>query len=249
MKQAGRYLAVGVAAYLLILIINFPAGYVSDTLQQRLPGLALADVSGSVFSGRAGQANYEGLDLGEIRWRIRPLSLLLLRLEYRFSLSHPDNHGHLTLGIRPGSDVYGRALDLQLQPDRLINRFSPVTLQTQGNLALLLAEFTLGEAGIRDLSGTATWQDAAVESPLVLPLGEVGVELTSRNEDLVARVTRGGTLGVSGEILLQPGNRYTVDLRLNPDNSVSEETRGLLEVGMQPHPGGGYLLKTSGRLQ
>ena len=249
MRQVGRYLAVGVAVYLLILIVNFPAGYVRDTLQERLPGLLLADVSGSVFSGRAGQASYAGLDLGEIEWRMRPLSLLLLRLEYLFSLSHPDNSGRFTLGIRPGSEAYGRDLDMQLAPDRLLNRFSPVTLQTRGKLAVLLEQFELGETGIRGLAGSATWLDAAVESPLALPLGEIGLELGSREDDLVATVVEGGALGVSGEIRLQAGNRYSVDLRLEPDNSVSEETRRLLEVGMKPHPSGGFMLKTGGSLR
>ena len=75
-----RYLAVGVAAFLVILVVNFPAGYVRGTLQEALPGLQLGNLSGSVFSGRSDSASYAGQDLGTVDWRLKPLALLLLVL-------------------------------------------------------------------------------------------------------------------------------------------------------------------------
>lgn len=247
MKPLWRYLAVGVAAYLLVLVTGFPATYVRGTLQEALPGLQLGGVTGTVFSGHSSTAIYQGIDLGEVDWHFRPLSLLLLRLEYHLEFSHPDNSGQVNIGIRPGGGVHGHALEVQLVPDSLVNRFSPVTIQSRGSLNLVLDSFEVDGEQLRAVTGTAAWKDAAIESPVVLPLGEIGLSLESRADTLVAAVTRGGELGVSGEILLQPGNRYTVDLLLRPADDISSDTAELLAVAMQPNSSGGYRLKTTGR--
>jgi general secretion pathway protein N len=246
-KPLWRYLAVGVAAYVLVLVTGFPATYVRGTLQEALPGLQLGGVSGTVFSGHSSRAIYQGIDLGEVDWHFRPLALLLLRLEYHLEFSHPDNSGQVNIGIRPGGDVHGHALEVQLVPDGLVNRFSPVTIQSSGSLNLVLDSFEVVGEQLRAVNGTAAWKDAAIESPVVLPLGEIGLSLESRADTLVAAVTRGGELGVSGEILLQPGNRYSVDLVLRPGAGVSSDTRELLAVSMRPDSSGGYRLKTNGR--
>ncbi len=248
MKPALRFLAVGVAAYLLILVTTLPAVYFRDTLQDRLPGLELGNVSGSVFSGQSDRVNFMGEALGPVAWRIRPSGFLLLRIEYRLMFSHPDNNGHVYIGIKPGGDIFGRGLDMQLAPDRLLNRFSPVALHTRGALHLVLDHFELTGDGARAVTGTAAWGNAAIESPLLLPLGEIGLVLESRDETLVATVSRGGDLGVSGEIMLQPGDRYTLDLVLRPDESVDSDVLALLDASMSPHPAGGYQLKTNGSI-
>ena len=73
MKFAWRYLAIGAAAYFLILIAGFPASYARSTLQSALPGLQLAELSGSVVSGNSSQAVYRGIDLGQVDWQFRPV--------------------------------------------------------------------------------------------------------------------------------------------------------------------------------
>ena len=247
MKVAWRYLAIGAAAYFLILIAGFPASYARNTLQSALPGLQLAELSGSVFSGHSSQAVYRGIDLGKVDWQFRPLALLLLRLEYHLEFSHPDNHGQLNIGIRPGGDVIGHDLQMQMLSDRLVNQFSPVAIQSRGSVDLIVEHFEVDDQQLRQVSGTAAWQGAAIDAPLALPLGEIGLALNSRADTLVATVTRGGALGLSGEILLEPGNRYVLDLVLRPAAAVGSDTRELLAAALQSHPAGGYQLKTSGR--
>jgi general secretion pathway protein N len=242
-----RYLAIGVAAYVLVLVAGFPASYVRGTLQDALPGLQLGSVTGTVFSGHSSRAVYQGLDLGEVDWHFRPLALLLLRLEYHLAFSHPDNSGHVNIGLRPGGDVHGHALEMRLAPDPLVNRFSPVAIQSSGSLDLVLDSFAVDGEQLRDVNGQLAWMDAAIESPVVLMLGEIGLTLQSKADTLVAEVTRGGELGLSGEILLQPGNRYALDLVMRPGAAVDSDTRDLLAVAMQPDASGGFLLKTSGR--
>ena len=258
MKVAWRYLAIGAAAYVLILVAGFPASHARSTLQSALPGLQLAELSGSVFSGHASRAIYRGIDLGKVDWHFRPLALFSLRLEYHLEFTQPDNHGHLNIGLRPGGEVVGHDLELRMQSDRLLKQLPPVlkvnnmtlpigTIESRGTFDLVLERFVLVDQQLRQVTGTAAWQQAAIDAPLELPLGEVRLALETRDDTLVAAVTRGGTLGLSGEILLRPDNRYALDLVLRPGEAVGQDTRALLTVGLQQQPDGAYLLKNSGR--
>jgi len=247
-KRVRGYLAVGAAAYLLILVVNFPAGFIRDQLQAALPGLELGTVSGSVFSGHSSPADFRGFPLGTVTWQLRPQALLLLRLEYGLSFTHPDNSGTLKIGIGPGGDVHGRALEMQLAPAPLVNRFSPMALETRGMLNVSLASFDIEDARLQSLTGTADWQDAAIESPLLLPLGEVALSLENNADTIIGTVVKGGELGLSGDIVFAPGGRYDVDLLLRPADSVDAATRELIASMMQPGASGAYVLKTAGSL-
>jgi general secretion pathway protein N len=247
-KPAVRYLVVGVTAYLLFLVATVPATYIRSTLQSQVPELLLGKLSGTVFSGKVGQVRFQDLELGPVNWHFRPLAVLLLRIEYRLELSHPDSQGHLILGIKPGGEIYGKALEIQLLPDRLINQFSPVQLRSRGMLDLRLDSFEIAGGQLAAVAGTISWQDAAIMSPLELGLGQLELALESRDDYLVGTVTRGGELGASGDISIQAGGGYTLDLVLRPGNYVDSDTLGLLDAVTQAGPGGSYLLKSSGRL-
>ena len=81
MIRAGVLLAIGVGAYFLILVFTFPAVQLEGYIEERVQGVALSAVSGSVFNGEAGRVSYQGTDLGSARWEFLPLALLTGRVE------------------------------------------------------------------------------------------------------------------------------------------------------------------------
>ncbi len=245
MKSLLRYLAVGIAAYLLFVVITLPAGYVTPKLQERVPGLVLADVSGTVFSGQAARASWQDIDLGQLEWRFRPLALLRLRLEYAFEFAAAVNRGTGTAGTGFGS-AYAHNLDLQLESAVLVNRFAIIPLQSTGVFDVQLAELTHDGESIRDVSGTLAWQNAVVTSPVELALGNLGMDLAREGDNIVGSITRGGELGLSGAISLEPGRRYSVDLALRPGPTVPIDTINMIETVAQQRADGSLGIKQAG---
>jgi len=92
-KRAWPLLVIGAVAYLLILVVTFPAVRLVPLLERQVAGLSLHAVSGSVFSGQAAQLVYQGLDYGHLNWEFRPAGLLLGRVEFHLELSDPANPG------------------------------------------------------------------------------------------------------------------------------------------------------------
>ena len=248
MQRVWRLLALGVAAYLLILIATFPADRVIGMLEEQVPDLSIQAVSGSVFSGQAGRVIWQDLDLGTVHWQFRPVALLLGGFEYRLRLTHPANHGQLTAGVSLTGRVYAQDLELMVLPDRVLNHYSPIAVTTSGELLLAFEEIDLVDMYSNATTGKLAWRDAVIFEPVEMVLGQLELGVRGTAEELVGEVIEGGELGASGEVSLSRDNGYLVRLLLQPGNDVSAETLDMLEDAAQMQPNGDYLIKQSGQL-
>ena len=243
-----RSLALGVAVYLLILIATFPAARVTGMLEERVPDLAIEAVSGSVFSGQAGQIIWQDLDLGTVHWQFRPMALLLGSIEYLLELTHPANHGQLTAGVSLTGRVYAQDLELRLLPDRVLNHYSPIAVTTSGELLLAFEEIDLADIYSNRTTGQLAWRDAVIFEPVEMVLGQLELGVRGTAEELVGEVIEGGELGASGEVSLSRDNSYLIKLLLQPGDDVSAATLDMLEDATQLQPNGDYLIEQSGQL-
>jgi hypothetical protein len=247
-KNVWRYIAIGSAAYFLILLATFPVARLAGTLERQVNDLDLYAITGSIFSGHAGRLVWAGNDLGAAEWRLQPLRLLLGAAEYRLELQHPQASGSTRLGMTLAGKVYGRELDLRLAPESMINRFSPVPVLAGGELSVQLEHFVPAGKVPVEVEGMLSWRAAIISEPLEMPLGDIEFSLNSVDDALVATVTQGGTLGASGDITVSDNGRYAVDLLLQPGAAVTSGTLGLLETVARKKPGGKYQLTASGSL-
>jgi hypothetical protein len=247
-KRAWPLLAIGAAAYLLVLVVTFPAARLAPLLERQLEGLSLHAVTGSVFSGHSAQLVYEGLDFGHLTWQIRPAGLLLGRVEYDLELTDPANPGHACIAMTPWGHVHGRDIDLMLSPDRLVNRYSPVPVRTSGIMRLQIDTFRMAGGFPEDLAGSLSWEDGVVLDPIQIITGDVGMTLSSQENLLAGTIVQGGRLEAAGEMQLFADGRYSVNLRILPDNEMSDDTLATLEMVGQVQSDSSLLFKASGQL-
>ena len=256
MKRAWPLFAIGAVVYLLVMVVNFPAVRMVPLLERQVAGLSLHAVAGSVFSGQAAQLVYQGLDFGRLTWQASPARLLLGRLEFQIELTDPANPGHANIAFTPWGHVYGRDLQLTLSPDRIVNHYllvHPVeyflsSVKTSGTMQLQIDTFRIVGGFPEDVTGVVSWDDGVVLDPLEIILGDVGMTLSSQKDHLVGSLVEGGRLEAAGEIQLFADGRYNVNLRLMPDNEMSDETLAYLETVCPMQPDSSLLYKTAGRL-
>jgi general secretion pathway protein N len=248
LKAYWRLPLAGAAAYLLILLITVPADYAGKLLERKAVGLELQSVNGTLFSGKADRVLIRGLGMGPVSWSLRPLALLLGRLEYRFILKDPAFQGEGVVGMGLGGQVYLHDLQAELKPDTLVNHFSPLTVQTSGGVRLLIESMDLGDGFPRELSGKLDWADARIVEPVALSLGHVEASLHGEANTLVSRVTGSGETALAGDFSLTREGDYRLNLQLTPGASVSPDIIDGLKTFGQTRPGGAYLITDSGRL-
>jgi general secretion pathway protein N len=238
----------GAAAYLLILLITLPADRVAKLLEQNIAGLNLQSVTGTLFSGKADRVVIRGLGMGPVTWSLRPLSLLLARLEYRLDLEDPDFRGTGVVGTGPGGHVYLHDLQAELKPDSLVNHFSPLPVQTSGDVRLLIESMDFVDGFPRELSGHVDWVDARLIEPMEMSLGHVEATLQSEEDTFVCRLNGAGETALSGDFSLNRDDDYRLNLLLTPGAEVSADIVDGLKTFAQARPGGAFLITDSGHL-
>lgn len=248
MKRRFGLTAAGLVVFLLALAAGFPAKRLQERIEQAIPGLQLAGISGSLFSGAASGVGFDGRALGPASWSFRPASLAGGRIEYAISLGLPDNRAVARAGVTFSGTPYGRQIDIVLQPDPWINRLAPIAVSSSGDARLQLDYLEWADDFPRQLQGQLQWRDAAVLAPVSLVAGNVSALLRSEGDQLVAEITEPGALGLSGDISLNADGTYAMDLELVPGVEVSGETLEMLEVVMVTRAPGVYVFQYQGRL-
>jgi general secretion pathway protein N len=243
-----RAALAGVAAYLLFLGMNVPADWAARLVMHGTADLDLQAVSGTLLSGRAQRAVIHGLGVGPLAWSLRPLALLMGRLEYRLDLQDPLFRGTGVIGRGFGGRIYLRDLHAAVQPDPLINHFSPLPVKTSGDVTLRLESLKLVDGFPGGIAGRVDWSGARIVEPATLVLGHVEVALQSEADGLVCRISGRGETTVSGEISLTRQGDYRLNLLLTPGSAVSADIIDTLKTFGQARPGGAYLITDSGHL-
>lgn len=248
MRRYWRLAALGIGAYLLILLVTFPAGRAAGYLEQRFTGLSLQAVSGTVYSGRAVNLVMHGLQAGAASWTLRPAALLLGRLEYHITLDGKSLQGSGNVGSGPLAGLVVKDVTGEINPDFLVERFSPIPIKTTGMVTLTIDTLRIREGFPDELYGRMSWKNAALQEPVSLPLGQVDVVLGSTGDSVTGTISNTPVdTAVSGDISLQASGRYNLRLQLKPGASASAEFVQMLDAYGQRQSGGSYVLTESGQ--
>lgn len=208
MMRLIAYIVVGLLAYGAFLVATFPATQAVALLQQQLPQVRAAGVTGTAWSGEAAVLQVAGHNLERVDWRIKPWSVLLGELEIELALDDPDLNGHVTLGLKPDGAVHLSDVDLRLAAAEFSRLFN-VPAGLGGQFELQLQSAALRGRNIQSAEGLLRWRRAAVTAPVVQPLGEFVAQLTTTEGGIQAQVKdEGGPLQLDGTALLTPAGAY-----------------------------------------
>ncbi len=98
-----RLLALGAGAFLLLLLITFPAQLVTRPLERF--GIVASGVSGSLWQGRAASLRAGGIPFGELDWDLHVLELLTGRASASIALKQNAAFAQGDVTVTPGGRV------------------------------------------------------------------------------------------------------------------------------------------------
>ena len=225
--------ALGIAAYLVILVATIPASLVAARAGVALPGLELSEASGTLWNGaaRAHLATAGGeVTLDALHWRFLPQHLASGRLAFDVSASGPGVDAHATLGRGLARwelrDTRGQAeapLAVAIVP--WIAPWRP-----EGTLVFAVASASWDEREARG-EGSIEWRRAAVALSEVRPLGSY--RLVARADGGPAQLsvtTIDGPLRVAGLGTLTPPRRLAFSGEARGEGDAAKALEPLLDL-------------------
>ena len=168
---------LGVVAYLVFLLAEFPAVYLTHWMSGHVTGLQLAGVSGSLFAGQADMVRFGRTDLGTVQWDFDWWAPFTGALGYRLH-AHTEDHdlqGRVDdgLGGMQLHDLKGR------MPVTALDAWLPLPSNSlHGSLVLDLKQLRFKAGKLQSAQGHLELDDAVISWPTSYTLGSFRMDLS-----------------------------------------------------------------------
>ncbi len=210
MKKWLRYSLVFLLAYGIFLVAMVPSIWVYTQLRERWPALAMHDIDGSLWSGRAGTMIYNGQRIDNFSWSVQPLALLRGSLEIAWSANDASIRGHGKLGRTLGGAIYLTEVDAQL-PVRTLQALSPassLSLPITGLASMNFNELRFEENALRVADGKLNINQVSLLVPKV-ELGNFTIAIETLSTGVKANLRdAGGPLQAQGIMQFNADGSY-----------------------------------------
>ncbi len=251
MKRILSYSLLGLAAFLLFLLLLAPATLVSDWVGARLSGFSAQAVEGTATAGTLRDVRWRGARIERLHWRWRPLALLTGRLEFSLQVDDPEIKltGNAALGLN--RKVRFRDLTGRLPLARLGSLTGAASPPLQGIAEFTLRELDVNAAG-RPLAAYGVVQLLNLRTTLGQPLnvGDFVVQLDSAGAEGIQGTIKDdkGPLALAGTLSLSPDGRYHFNGQAGIRDAGNQALRQALNLLGPPGGDGRWTLNFSGVL-
>ncbi|TCK19400.1 type II secretion system (T2SS) protein N [Thiogranum longum] len=242
-----RTVALGLVAWLVFLIATLPADR-ALALAPQMPGVTIGHVQGTLWHGKAGSLIIKGIQLDNLRWGFRPLSLFTGRFEFDLKAGLGSKPVHAIAGTLFSGARYLGDVQLSMPASDVLYRLGIKQVGVSGDLVMDLDDVRFTPGGIPMFSGVTRWAPAEVEAPLVLSLGTA--TLTTQHDGSITQgdlVATGGVLQVKADVALEATGAYRLNAVITQNGTVPQAVTKFLATFAE-YENGSYRLEWSDNL-
>lgn len=206
-----RWLALGLLAYVVFLVLTLPAGRVYGYWKSQAGAdadFALSGISGSVWDGRAEVAVMGGRRFEAVTWQLHPTALLVGRVSSDWGFKVDDGFGRGTMAASLGGAFSLDTVEARLPIAQLPGRALAV-LRPSGTVNLNLRDVEWNGTALVSAEGRMVWSGAGVNLIQDMALGDLSLDLeTTGGEVKGVLADGGGPLQATGLLSLKPDGSY-----------------------------------------
>lgn len=253
MKKFLLYTLLALLAYLIFMVVRFPAAPVVSRLELR--PLVVSGVSGPLWKGNvaAVEAPNDALPTGpdtflleDVSWQLAPMALLSGKgaANIRFYAYGGTGEGQVAQGLAGDTVVSdfsyvsnGRSLNILLEPLASIS----------GEFSLQVDELILENQLLNTMQGRVVWQNAGLLEPTPAKLGNVSIDIRPEGDSHIAAVSAtGGDLEIDGTVDVEKNGNYKTDITIRPKPGAPRELTDMLRALGRPASDGSFRVRRSG---
>lgn len=226
---------------LVLIIVRIPAKYAAAAFTSATPGLALAELQGTLWSGSAGAAQItvdrELYSLGRFQWRVKPWALITMTPCAKVSFTFQSQSAK--------GDVCAKGQSVELSDFTISLPASLLSLWLHsdlgGDISLMIADASLEGQRIEKLNGNFSWRNGAFND------GTQWINVGSFGANLIEDQQGGANID-----LVDLGGPVLADLDLNfnptlrPRDEIGVIIKGEIGTRENAHPNLKNILDTAG---
>lgn len=246
MKRVWNYLLFFLLSLVIALVINLPMGQVLPHLKIP-PTVVLDGVSGSVFGGRVQQVSVNRFPLRDVRYRLKPSCIVLLKVCYHVEYAQGTT--------RVGYDLING--DTEVDQTRVeytvaeLSAYMPkMMLQPDGRLELVVEQMIIIAGLTATAEGKLIWHDLGVSGDgTSLKLGDYQVEFSGNAQKYDFKLSDlDADLDVDGKGNIKSDGQYRVDVKISSQTTIDPKVKNLLDLFATTVSYNNYRVEQTGRL-
>jgi len=228
---------LGVVAYVLAVVVLFPAAPVVERFKPQLGPVALEGVNGKLYKGAIDTVRSTDdllpLEFKNVGWALAP-TRLLTGGGASFSFDGYGGSGEGVASRSWGGDIDITDFDFNAQASEL-EPLLPVPIASfAGELVGNIEKISLVSNLLSEAKGTLSWKNAALKTPVPTALGTVNVDITPQGEQshVVTLNAAGGDVTMDGSVTLGQNGDFNANVLFTPTPSASPAVvNGLRQMG------------------
>jgi hypothetical protein len=244
--KARRAVILGLAAFLLALLLVLPASWVAGALPA---GVQCGEWAGSIWRGQCSALVVSDggtgvMRIDAVRWKLKPASLLRLALSAQFEGSWAKGRAAGQITVGSGGTIQMRELDGESVLDQTVMRALPAGWN--GRIQLRQLEFDWKAGTIGRLGGNVIVSDLADANGNAL--GGYRLELPAAEAAPFTGQLRdtGGAIEVEAQLQLAADRSWTLEGRMRARNAADAALARKLDMFAAPDATGWRRLSAAG---
>lgn len=240
-----RWTVVTVIVFAAFLVWTLPARHVLGWFSDGQ--LAVQGVEGSAWHGRVLRLAVNQQAVGPLVWQFDPVMLFTGRTEYRVYVQSGNGGGELRTGISLFGTRYVRDAQLSVPAADLAQQLRLNLVSLGGNFQTDIQDLSFSDGWIDALEGQIVWHDAQVQQPNQVALGNLQMQLSLREAQIVGALSdQGGPLELSGEVIIGQDKSYQLNALVKARDGADPQLQQALQMLGSPDAQGRYPLQLSG---
>lgn len=241
---------VGVLAYVLFLAATVPASVVWSRLSGDGPVRAYG-IQGTLWAGSAAALIEGPRRLDDLRWRLRPASLMALSPSVELDADLPSGRGEGEVEITDGETITLRDVRARTDIATVLRWIERDALQAllRGRIELIMTEGVVSAGLLQRGDGLLTLEDARIGPGGRFPLGTLALRLQPEADGTRGLVTSPeGPFEVDGTLDLRGDGEFHLRVSVSPRAGEAEEARRVATSLGFANPGGTTVFEASGNV-
>lgn len=221
-----------IALYLFFLIITLPAKVALSAIN--FPAnVKITSVSGTFWSGNAGQLSISNIDFGSVSWEIHPLHFFIGELSADVSIVNGKQYIITEVDLSPSGQI-------ELEDTRFLidlSMLQPLTygmpFSYAGNISGYFPASSLYKDNHIEINGKLSLSNIEMISPQRESIGNFVIDFRSENEGSTSGKIKDtdGLLNIAGKLLLAKDGQFNISAKLKVRESGSSLEKVLLFLG------------------
>lgn len=242
-KRGVRLILLGVAVYLVFLVVSLPASFLTRYVLPAMPAarnLQLQGVNGSIWNGQAAEARFNNFNLGKLNWEFNAWGLLLGNLDMLLRFRNDTTQGRARINLGLGGSLSANNVDVQMPAERLAPLMYGFPVSLAGEVHGNLKELELEPGETLQGRGRIVWRAAALRAPQNIELGDIvtTLEPVNRGSKLVIKDQGQGPVETDITITVKGNGEYKMNGWFKPrDASQQHITEALRLIGRADNAG------------